>query len=74
MLSEPAADLGMRIERATIVSRRSGEGYRLVLGLRPVHGTPMPETLADCFSSPAEAQQYAVRDLGLLPDRVAIRI
>ena len=72
MLNEPAADFGRRIVRATVVSRRSGEGFRVVLGLRTAHGTPLPETLPGCFSSLDEARSYAISDLGLRPDHVRV--
>jgi hypothetical protein len=70
MLKEPAADLGRRIECATIVTRRSGKEYRLVLSFKTSHGTAVPEALPDCFSTPAKARLYAIRDLGLRPDHV----
>lgn len=65
MLCADASTFGGRIKRATIVTRKSGAGYRLVVGLETESGTRMPETLQDVFESPAAARLFALRELGL---------
>jgi hypothetical protein len=72
MLSPEGIGFGQHVVRATIVPRRTGPGYRLVLGLRTEHGTHAPETLAKSFTTPGEARLFALRDLGLSATDVRI--
>jgi hypothetical protein len=74
MFKESVDGFGRRIERATIVMRKSGEGYRLVLGLKTAHGTPVPETLPNCFSCAGDAQSFALHELGLQPSRIRVQV
>ena len=59
-----------RVQSATIVDRRSGPGYRLVLCRMTPRGTPVVETLGDAFADIASAQRFAIDRLGISPDQV----
>jgi hypothetical protein len=72
MLCQEALSLDRRVERATIVPRQSGPGYRLVLGFRTERGTHVPETLPGSFPTPGEARLFALRDLGLSASSIRI--
>ena len=54
-----------RVKNATIVDRRSGPGYRLVLCLETSGGTPVIETLPDSFDTIEKAERHAIETLGL---------
>jgi len=59
-----------RVQSVTIVARRSGPGFRLVLCLRTRTGTPVLETLPDSFDSVASAERHAVEELGVPIEQV----
>ena len=67
-------DLGVsnRLRRATIVARRSEPGYRIVLSLLTVRGTPAAETLLEPFATVEAARAFATGELGL--DAARIRV
>jgi hypothetical protein len=54
-----------RVQSVTIVARRSGPGFRLVLCLLSRTGTPVLETLPDSFDSIESAERYATVELGV---------
>ena len=62
-----------RVQSATIVHRRSGPGYRLVLCLLTRGGTPVLETLADSFDSVWSAERHAIDVLGIDPTQVRVK-
>ena len=59
-----------RVQSVTIVDRRSGPGYRIVLCLKSPVGTPVLETLTDAFPTIAEAERFAVEQIGVSPAEV----
>lgn len=59
-----------RVQSVTIVDRRSGPGYRLVLCLKAPGGTPVLETLTESFATIAEAERFAVEQTGVDPGQV----
>jgi hypothetical protein len=59
-----------RVQSVTIVARRSGPGFRLVLCLRTRSGTPVLETLPDSFDTITSAELYAMQELGVPRDQV----
>jgi hypothetical protein len=61
-----------RIRNATIVDRRSGPGYRLVLCLETPGGTPVIETLPDSFATIESAERHAFEQFGL--DARSVRV
>lgn len=61
-----------RVQSVTIVTRRSGPGYRLVLRLLSRAGTPVLETLPDSFESVEAAQRHAIEQLHVDPATVRI--
>ncbi|MDB5690235.1 MAG: hypothetical protein JWL91_2111 [Sphingomonas bacterium] len=62
-----------RVKNATIVDRRSGPGYRLVLCIETLGGTPVIETLPDSFVTIAAAERHAIETLGLDSGRLRIK-
>jgi hypothetical protein len=54
-----------RVQSVTIVARRSGPGFRLVLCLLSRTGTPVLETLPNSFDTIANAEHYATQELGV---------
>ena len=62
-----------RVQSATIVARRSGPGFRLVLCLRTRSGTPVLETLPDSFASVASAARYAIEQLRISRGQVRLK-
>ncbi|MDB5683533.1 MAG: hypothetical protein JWM38_1747 [Sphingomonas bacterium] len=60
------------VQNVTIVDRRSGPGYRLVLRRKTAGGTPVLETLTESFASIASAEAFALESLGV--DRAHVRI
>jgi hypothetical protein len=62
-----------RVRNATIVDRRSGPGYRLVLCIETPGGTPVIETLPDSFESIASAERHAFEQFGLGADRLRVK-
>jgi hypothetical protein len=63
-----------RVQSVTIVGRRSGPGYRLVLRRMTTRGTPVVETLDDSFDSVDNAARYAVDTLGIPADQVRTKL
>jgi hypothetical protein len=63
-----------RVQSVTIVERRSGPGYRLVLCRITPRGTPVLETLPDSFVSIASARAHAVDGLGIEPTQVRSKV
>ena len=61
-----------RVKSATIVDRRSGPGYRLVLCLETRGGTPVIETLPDSFETIESAERHAIDRLGI--DAAQVRV
>ncbi len=59
-----------RVQSATIVDRRSGPGYRLVLCLKAPGGTPVLETLTESFATIAEAERFAIERTGVDPGHI----
>lgn len=59
-----------RVRSATIVDRRSGPGYRIVLCLEAPGGTPVLETLTESFATVAEAERFAIEQTGVDPGHV----
>lgn len=53
------------VQSVTIVDRRSGPGFRLVLCRMTSRGTPIVETLDDSFATVALAERFAVERLGV---------
>lgn len=62
----------IRVKNATIVDRRSGPGYRLVLCMETPGGTPVIETLPDSFETIEGAERHAIEKLGLDSRRLRI--
>lgn len=62
-----------RVQSVTIVTRRSGPGFRLVVCLRSRVGTPVLETLPDKFLTIEEAERHAVQQLHVDPAHVRIK-
>jgi hypothetical protein len=62
----------IRVKNATIVDRRSGPGYRLVLRMETPGGTPVIETLPDSFETIEGAERHAIEKLGLDSRRLRI--
>lgn len=62
-----------RVQSVTIVARRSGPGFRLVLCLRTRTGTPVLETLPDSFDTITSAERYATEELGVPRDQVRMK-
>ena len=56
-----------RVQSVTIVDRRSGPGYRIVLCLKAPGGTPVLETLTDAFATVSEAERFEVEQIGVAP-------
>ena len=63
----------IRVKNATIVDRRSGPGYRLVLCLETPGGTPVLETLPDSFDTIEGAERHAIDQLGLDAGRLRVK-
>ena len=63
-----------RVQSVTIVERRSGPGYRLVLCRMTPRGTPVLETLPDAFTTVDSAQSFAVESLGVGPGQVRSKV
>ena len=63
----------IRVKNATIVDRRSGPGYRLVLCLETPGGTPVIETLPDSFDTIEDAERHAIEQLGLDVGRLRVK-
>jgi hypothetical protein len=61
------------VQSATIVARRSGPGFRLVLCLRSRTGTPVLETLADSFDTITSAERFATEQLGVPPTQIRMK-
>jgi len=63
-----------RVQSVTIVDRRSGPGYRLVLCRMTSRGTPVLETLGDSFDTVANAQRFAIDSLGVDAGQVRTKL
>jgi hypothetical protein len=63
-----------QLRKVTIVDRRSGPGYRIVLNRVTARGTPVAETLHDCFASIESARAFAVNDLGADPISITVAV
>ena len=61
------------VQNVTIVDRRSGPGYRLVLCRKSPGGTPVLETLTDAFPTIADAARFAVEQIGVASTHVRTR-
>jgi hypothetical protein len=61
-----------RIHGATIVDRRSGPGYRVVLRQVTPSGTPIIDTLEDNFATIEAAREFALVELGVTMDRLKL--
>ena len=65
---------GNSVQSATIVDRRSGPGYRLVLCRKSASGTPVLETLPESFTSVAAAERYAMDSLEITPAQLRVKV